>query len=125
MVTQADSLMKGYYASEFLYISAVSLPKLSILILFYNIVAVQRWYRRFVIGFGTFIVAWCISSLAAVAIQCKLPRPWEMLTLRCFNTVSDTYADAVEHNANGQSELSGSSTVSSTYPPKSSLSLSR
>jgi hypothetical protein len=83
--------MKGYYASEFLYISAISLSKLSILVLFYNIVAVQRWHRRFVVGFGTFIVAWCTASLVVVAFQCKLPRPWETLTPQCFDTVSVTH----------------------------------
>ncbi|KAF1850267.1 uncharacterized protein K460DRAFT_350343 [Cucurbitaria berberidis CBS 394.84] len=83
---RADILMKGYYASEFLYISAICFAKLSLLVLFYNIVVVQRLHRRFVLGFGIFIFVWTISSLLAVGLQCELPRPWEMMTLRCFNS---------------------------------------
>ncbi|KAJ4377764.1 hypothetical protein N0V83_000594 [Neocucurbitaria cava] len=83
---RADVLMKGYYASEFLYISAICFTKLSLLVLFYNIVVVQRFYRRFVLVFGVVISAWTIASLLAVAFQCELPRPWETMTLRCFNS---------------------------------------
>jgi hypothetical protein len=82
-----DILMKGYYASEFLYISSMCFSKLSLLVLFYGIVAVQRTLRRLVLGFGIFILVWSMASIVAVALQCQIPRPWEMMTLRCFNTV--------------------------------------
>ncbi|KAH7397389.1 hypothetical protein BKA66DRAFT_408537 [Pyrenochaeta sp. MPI-SDFR-AT-0127] len=85
-IERADILMKGYYASEFLYISAICCAKLSLLVLFHNIVAVQRMHRRLVLCFGMFIFAWSLSSLLAVAFQCQLPRPWEIMTLRCFNS---------------------------------------
>jgi hypothetical protein len=80
-------LMKGYYASEFLYISSLCFSKLTLLVLFHVIVAGQRTLRRLVLGFGALISIWTIASIAAVALQCQLPRPWEMMTLRCFNTV--------------------------------------
>ncbi|CAO2647581.1 Nn.00g085030.m01.CDS01 [Neocucurbitaria sp. VM-36] len=83
---RADSLMKGYYASEFLYISAICFAKLSLLVIFYNIVVVQRLQRRCVLGFGIVIFVWTIASLLAVAFQCEFPRPWETMTLRCFNS---------------------------------------
>ncbi|KAF1829860.1 hypothetical protein BDW02DRAFT_127647 [Decorospora gaudefroyi] len=82
---QDDELMKGHYASQFLYISAICFAKISILVLFYDIVAVQRWQRRFVIALGLFVIAWSTASLGAVAFQCELPRPWETLTSRCVN----------------------------------------
>jgi len=79
--------MKGYYASELLYISSLCFSKLSIIVLFYNVV-VLRTHRFFVFGFGICIFTWSVASAAAVALQCELPKPWEMMTLRCFNTVS-------------------------------------
>jgi hypothetical protein len=82
-----DTLMKGYYASEFLYISSICFSKLSLLVLFYTVVAAQRIQRHIVLGLGLFVVTWSISSIIVVAFQCQLPRPWEIMTLRCFNTV--------------------------------------
>lgn len=79
--------MKGYYASELLYISSLCFSKLSIIVLFYNVV-VLRTHRLFVFAFGVCIFTWSVASAAAVALQCELPKPWEMMTLRCFNTVS-------------------------------------
>ncbi|KAF1359302.1 hypothetical protein EJ07DRAFT_40773, partial [Lizonia empirigonia] len=82
---RADTIMKGYYATELLYISTLCFSKLSILVLFYN-VAVLRTHRFFVLGFSICISAWSVTSVIAAAFQCELPRPWEMMTLRCFNT---------------------------------------
>jgi hypothetical protein len=79
--------MKGYYASELLYISAMCFAKLSILVLFYNVVALMP-HRFVVLGFGIFIFTWSAASAIATAFQCSMPQPWEMLTLRCFDTVS-------------------------------------
>ena len=87
-IERADVLMKGYYASEFLYISAICFAKLSLLVIFLNIVQMQCLYRRSVLGLGFFILAWTIGSLVTIGFQCELPQPWEMMTLRCFNIVS-------------------------------------
>lgn len=92
-VGRASVLMKCYYASEFLYISSICFSKLPLLVLFYSIVASRRMHRRLVLGLGAFIVIWSAASLLAVAFQCQLPRPWELMTLRCFNTVSIVRTD--------------------------------
>jgi hypothetical protein len=84
---RATTLMQGYYASEFLYISAICFSKLSILVLFYTVVAVHRMHRRLMLAFGTFVMVWSIASLLVIAFQCELPRPWDVRTLRCFNMV--------------------------------------
>jgi hypothetical protein len=84
---RANAIMKGYYASEFLYISSIGFVKLS-LVMFFHAIFVQRTERRVVQGLGIFIIAWTLASLLAVAFQCGLPRPWEMLTLHCYNSVS-------------------------------------
>ncbi len=80
--------MKGYYATGFLYISAICLAKLSLLVLFYNIVVSHRLHRRTVVCFGVFILIWTLGSLLALAFQCKLPRPWMTPGPQCFNQVS-------------------------------------
>lgn len=87
-IERADALMKGYYASEFLYISSLFFSKLSLIVLFYTVVASQRTHRRVVLGFGVLLVIWSMASIIVIAIQCGLPRPWQIMTLRCFNTVS-------------------------------------
>ncbi|KAF2472389.1 uncharacterized protein BDR25DRAFT_220358, partial [Lindgomyces ingoldianus] len=84
-VRRADVFMKLYYASDFLYISSLCFAKLSLVSFFYG-VGVKKVHRRIVQGLGVFIITWTIASLVAVAFQCGLPRPWEMLTLRCYNS---------------------------------------
>ncbi|KAF3037065.1 hypothetical protein E8E12_002586 [Didymella heteroderae] len=84
-VDRANTIMKGYYASELLYISSLCFSKMSILVLFYNVV-VLRTHRLLVLSFGICVSIWSLASVAAAAFQCSLPQPWEMMTLRCFNT---------------------------------------
>jgi hypothetical protein len=90
MLDQIDLLIKGYYASEILYVAAIGLTKLSILVLFYNVVAMQRTIRRIVMAFGVLVSAWTIASVMAIAFQCELPRPWDITSLECSNMVSST-----------------------------------
>ncbi|KAA8613761.1 Dimer-Tnp-hAT multi-domain protein [Pyrenophora tritici-repentis] len=85
-IEQTHFLMKGYYISNFMYIAAICSAKLSVLVIFYTIVEVQRWARRIVITVSVFVLAWSIASLLAIAIQCDIPRPWIMESNRCFNT---------------------------------------
>ncbi|KAJ4299040.1 hypothetical protein N0V90_004284 [Kalmusia sp. IMI 367209] len=84
-IKRANTIMKGYYASDFLYVSSLCFAKLSLMSLFYGVLH-KPGQRRLVLGIGIFILAWTLASLAAVAFQCGLPRPWEILTLHCFNT---------------------------------------
>ncbi|KAF2026536.1 hypothetical protein EK21DRAFT_73866, partial [Setomelanomma holmii] len=85
-IERAKILMKGYYASEFLYLSSICFSKLSLLVLLHTVVTLQRLHRRLVLGLGAVISLWSIASLVAINFQCELPWPWEMMTLRCFNT---------------------------------------
>ncbi|KAL1801315.1 hypothetical protein ACET3X_001657 [Alternaria dauci] len=82
---QTDLLMRGYYASEIFYIAAIGFAKLSILVLFYNIVILQRIIRRIVMAFGILVSAWTIASVTATAFQCELPQPWDITSPRCSN----------------------------------------
>jgi hypothetical protein len=84
---KADAIQKGYYASDFLYILTIGFAKLSLVSFFYS-VHHQRGQRRAVLAIGIFILTWTLASLAVVAFQCGLPKPWEILTLHCYNIVS-------------------------------------
>ncbi|OAF99950.1 uncharacterized protein CC84DRAFT_1129779 [Paraphaeosphaeria sporulosa] len=84
-VRKADLIQKGYYASEFLYILTIGFAKLCLVSFFYSVSHHQRGQRRAVLAIGIFILAWTLASLAAVAFQCGLPKPWEILTLHCYN----------------------------------------
>ncbi|KAF2848706.1 hypothetical protein T440DRAFT_470050 [Plenodomus tracheiphilus IPT5] len=83
---RTDMFMKSHYASEMVYISAICFAKLSILVVFYAGFERFRLHRRFVSLLGCFILAWSFASVLAVAVQCALPRPWDTVTLRCFDT---------------------------------------
>ncbi|KAF2117181.1 hypothetical protein BDV96DRAFT_19997 [Lophiotrema nucula] len=82
---RANAIMKGYYASDFLYVLSICFAKLSLVAWFYSI-GVDTIHRRVVQALGIFILAWTSASLIAVAFQCGLPRPWEILTLHCYNS---------------------------------------
>ncbi|KAF2192970.1 hypothetical protein K469DRAFT_652714 [Zopfia rhizophila CBS 207.26] len=82
---RANAIQRSYYASDFFYISSICFAKLSLIAFFYGI-GIKQTQRRIVKGFGVFILLWTFASLIAVAFQCGLPRPWEMLTLHCYNT---------------------------------------
>ena len=88
---RADTIQKTLYASNFFYVLTLGFAKLSLLSFFYSIYH-QRGQRRVVLAIGIFILAWTIASLATVAFQCGLPKPWEVLTLHCFNVVSSIVA---------------------------------
>lgn len=84
---RANTIQKALYASNFFYVLTLGFAKLSLLSFFYSVYH-QRGQRRAVLAIGIFILAWTIASLATVAFQCGLPKPWEVLTLHCFNVVS-------------------------------------
>ena len=86
-IGRANDLMKGYYTSDFFYITSLCFAKLALVAYFYSLV-VQRAQRRLVLGLGLLICVWTTCSLAAVAFRCELPRPWEIFTLKCYNIVS-------------------------------------
>ena len=87
---RANAIMKVYYASDFLYISSLSFSKLFLIALVYAVVnnRVHRIQPTIVQGLAVLVMLWTLASLSGVAFQCSLPRPWEVLTLRCFNKVS-------------------------------------
>lgn len=44
--------------------------------------------RRFIVkGFMVFNFIYTIGAILAIAFQCPLPRPWAILSNKCFNQV--------------------------------------
>jgi hypothetical protein len=86
-IKRANALMKAYYASNFLYVLTIGSAKISLVTFFYS-AQCQPKQRRYIVGFGIFLLAWTLVSVIAVAFQCDLPRPWEVFALHCYNRVS-------------------------------------
>jgi len=116
--------MKGYYVSSFMYIAAIGSVKLSVLVILYTIVAIQRWARRIVVATGVFVLAWSVASILAVAFQCKMPRPWEIDHSQCSNMVGKLDIQRMRgiDIADDLSKFSGSCTAQSTCLQKLLLS---
>ncbi|KAH3913856.1 hypothetical protein HBI56_056970 [Parastagonospora nodorum] len=85
-IERASVLMKGNYASDFLYIASLYFSKISLLPFFYTVLPVQRMHQKAIAGFATFVSFWSIASIVAIAFQCQLPTPWESIARRCFDT---------------------------------------
>jgi hypothetical protein len=122
----AETLMKGYYACELLYICSICFAKLSVLVIFYDVMETTRLHRQHIVGFVSFILVWSVASLLAVAFQCPLPRPWELVDLRCFDTVSNEVIFLTDSKRLTEaSATSGLYTVLSICLPKSQSSCSQ
>lgn len=81
----ANSL-QGRYAADMLYIPSVCGVKLSLLV-FIRQISIDAKRTRFI---STLIILTSISAVAffiAAVFQCQVPRPWETLSLRCFDQV--------------------------------------
>ena len=75
------------YISQLLYVAVLCLTKLS-LILFIRHIALARWAAVSCRILLYTVGLWGISTVIALAFQCKLPSPWETATDRCINQVS-------------------------------------
>ncbi|KAL8633775.1 hypothetical protein Q9189_000511 [Teloschistes chrysophthalmus] len=75
---------KSIYAGGFLYISVISLVKVSICLHLDSLtpVALQKSLIR---GLGAFVCLWTIASIFAVAFQCRPPTPWQFMRGKCID----------------------------------------
>ncbi|KAI2639144.1 hypothetical protein GGS26DRAFT_544163 [Hypomontagnella submonticulosa] len=83
-IAQFDAVQKGRYAADMLYIPSVCGVKLSLLV-FIRQISIDAKRTRFI---STLIILTSISAVAffiAAVFQCQVPRPWETLSLRCFD----------------------------------------
>ena len=71
-----------YYASNFFWLLAIGLSKISVICLLHRITRVQQ-HRRIFNGVMSFIAAWTIASIVSIALQCNLGHPWTIVNEKC------------------------------------------
>lgn len=86
MVTFFD-IQKAQYASDLLYIIAISLAKISVLQLLEQL-AVTRWHIKATRGASVVVILWFISSFFTCAFKCGATQPWNSISRSCINIVS-------------------------------------
>ena len=64
--------------------------KLSLIMLLRMITPVKR-QLQLISGLGVTIALWGFSALVAAIFQCKVPRGWATLSIRCFHTVRTAF----------------------------------
>jgi hypothetical protein len=72
-----------------LYIPVLCLAKLFTLIYLRGLSPVLL-YWFLIQTIGLVIILWGITAELAIAFQCGLPKPWEVLSGQCFNRVYST-----------------------------------
>lgn len=82
-----------------LYLLTLSLAKTSTLLLLARLTSVQ-FHMLLVRSLGAVVLLWTLASVFAVAFQCGLPRPWDYLGGKCFNSVSKATAQPVKRITN-------------------------
>ncbi|KAH0594423.1 hypothetical protein MHUMG1_07773 [Metarhizium humberi] len=79
---QIESILKGEYATELLYIASLGLAKVSTAATVVNIAS--RSHRNIIFGIGTVIITWAVTGFIVVLFQCQLPEPWDMIRKSCI-----------------------------------------
>ena len=79
-------LRQAEYTSEFFYIISICLARTAVL-QFLATVARSNTLIALTKGVVGFNLIWAITAVIAIAFQCRLPRPWEVSSGRCFNQV--------------------------------------
>lgn len=69
-----------------LFILSLGSSKISV-VLFQAKLTANMSQRRIFKGFASFAGIWTIGSFLALALQCKLSRPWLLVGQDCFGTV--------------------------------------
>ena len=84
--SRLNTLLQAQYASEFLYVLSLCLAKMATLQFLFTL-ARSSIRRTIVRGIIAFDASWTIIALLCIAFQCPLPRPWTVLSNKCFNQV--------------------------------------
>lgn len=75
-----------YYASFLLFILALGLSKISVVCFQARLVAASR-QRKVFQGAVVLIAAWTAASFLALALQCNLSKPWQLVGQKCSDAV--------------------------------------
>lgn len=75
---------KAVYASQILKIIIYYLAKLSLALVFVRLTPVKRM-RRILWPFILFLTLWTGAAIITHAVQCPLPKPWDLTANGCLN----------------------------------------
>ncbi|RMZ81577.1 hypothetical protein DV737_g2481, partial [Chaetothyriales sp. CBS 132003] len=77
-----EFVQKLYYASNFFFILAVGMSKISVICLLHRISRLDTSRKVLYASMGL-VGAWVIGSMFAIASQCDFSRPWIMVDEKC------------------------------------------
>lgn len=78
--------IQSQYASDLLYLVALTLAKVSVLQLLHRLTVIKQ-HRLWSKIVGVIVIVWGVTAFLARAFQCTLPHTWDQ-TSKCFNIVS-------------------------------------
>lgn len=77
--------LKYEYAAQILLIVTIAFSKISLGLLFKNLMTSRRYLRTNQVLMGV-IIAWAVGSILALALRCSMPTPWQWNTpAKCIN----------------------------------------
>lgn len=83
-----DQVQKIYYTSNFFFVTAVGLSKMSVIAFLHRTSKMKSHRLVFKTATG-FIGVWIVASIFALAFQCDLSRPWIAVGAQCPGSVSN------------------------------------
>ncbi|KAL9069666.1 MAG: hypothetical protein Q9161_005366 [Pseudevernia consocians] len=78
---------QALYISEFFYIVSICLARMAVL-QFLTTIALSKTRSAVTKGIICLNIVWAVVAIVAIALQCRLPRPWEVLSDQCVNQVA-------------------------------------
>lgn len=81
---QTATLQTNVWAASMLYISTITLAKLSTLS-FTARLSPNRFHARVIWSLFALVLAWGVATVLANAFQCSLPKPWDTVEGHCFD----------------------------------------
>ncbi|GCB25368.1 hypothetical protein AAWM_08253 [Aspergillus awamori] len=81
---EVHTLEKALYSSNILYVLALSLAKISVLLLL-NKLSVNRWHKKISFWTSVLVGIWTVPVFFTLAFQCGVPEPWDASNGHCIN----------------------------------------
>ncbi|GKZ82015.1 hypothetical protein AnigIFM56816_006545 [Aspergillus niger] len=81
---EVHTIEKALYSSNILYVLALSLAKISVLLLL-NKLSVNRWHKKISFWTSVLVGIWTVPVFFTLAFQCGVPEPWDASNGHCIN----------------------------------------
>ncbi|KAI2863616.1 hypothetical protein CBS147320_6453 [Aspergillus niger] len=81
---EVHTIEKALYSSNILYVLALSLAKISVLLLL-NKLSVNRWHKKILFWTSVLVGIWTVPVFFTLAFQCGVPEPWDASNGHCIN----------------------------------------